>query len=72
LDGKADKVVCNFTASVASAYRLSTSKLTFLDLNKDYLVWSADGRIHAIGKLEVYCEVLKNYIGPFRAKDMEC
>jgi hypothetical protein len=35
LDGKADKVACNFTASVASAYKLSTSRLTLLDLNKD-------------------------------------
>jgi hypothetical protein len=31
----ADKVAHNFTASVASAYRLSTSKITLLDLSKD-------------------------------------
>jgi hypothetical protein len=30
---EADKAVCNFTASVALAYRLSTSKVTLLDIN---------------------------------------
>jgi hypothetical protein len=32
---EADKVVRDFTASVALAYRLSTSKIKLLDLNKD-------------------------------------
>jgi hypothetical protein len=34
---EADKVVCDFTASIASAYRLSTSKITLSCLNKDLL-----------------------------------
>jgi hypothetical protein len=42
-----DKVIHNFTASIASVYRLSTSKITFSDLNKDLpglesLLMSAD------------------------------
>jgi hypothetical protein len=32
---EANKVACNFTASVASAYRLSTSKATLSDINSD-------------------------------------
>jgi hypothetical protein len=32
---EADKVARDFTASIASAYRLSTSRLTLSDLNKD-------------------------------------
>jgi hypothetical protein len=32
---EADKVARGFTASIASAYRLLTSKVTLLDLNKD-------------------------------------
>jgi hypothetical protein len=32
---EANKAACNFTASVASAYRLSTRKITFLDFDKD-------------------------------------
>jgi hypothetical protein len=32
---EADKATRNFTASIASAYRLSTSKITLLDLNSD-------------------------------------
>jgi hypothetical protein len=32
---EADKAVRNFTASISSAYRLSTSKITLLDLNND-------------------------------------
>jgi hypothetical protein len=31
----ADKAARNFTASIASAYRLATSKVTFSDINKD-------------------------------------
>jgi hypothetical protein len=34
---EADKAARNFTAAVASAYRLSTNKLTLADLNKDPL-----------------------------------
>jgi hypothetical protein len=30
-DGVADKAACNFAASMASAYRLSTRKITSLD-----------------------------------------
>jgi hypothetical protein len=32
---KADKAARDFTASIASAYRLSTSKITLLDINND-------------------------------------
>jgi hypothetical protein len=32
---EADKVAHNFTASISSAYRLSTSRITPPDLNKD-------------------------------------
>jgi hypothetical protein len=32
---EADKAARNFSASIASAYRLSTSKITLLDLNND-------------------------------------
>jgi hypothetical protein len=32
---EADKAARNFTASVASAYRLVTSKITLLDINND-------------------------------------
>jgi hypothetical protein len=32
---EADNVECNFRASVASAYRLSTSKITLSDINND-------------------------------------
>jgi hypothetical protein len=35
LDEEADKATRDFTASTASAYRLSTSKITLSDLNKD-------------------------------------
>jgi hypothetical protein len=35
LGKEVDKVACNFTASIALAYRLSTSKITLSDLNKD-------------------------------------
>jgi hypothetical protein len=35
LGEEADKVVCDFTPSIALAYRLSTSKITLLDLNND-------------------------------------
>jgi hypothetical protein len=34
LGEEADKVAHNFTASIASAYRLSTSRITLPDLNK--------------------------------------
>jgi hypothetical protein len=32
---EADKAACNFTASIASAYRLATSKVTPSDINND-------------------------------------
>jgi hypothetical protein len=32
---EANKAACHFTASISSAYRLSTSKITLLDLNND-------------------------------------
>jgi hypothetical protein len=32
---EADKAACNFTASIASAYRLATSKVTLSDTNND-------------------------------------
>jgi hypothetical protein len=33
--GEADKAVRDLTASIASVYRLSTSKITLLDINND-------------------------------------
>jgi hypothetical protein len=35
LGEEGNKVACDFTASIALVYRLSTSKLTLSDLNKD-------------------------------------
>jgi hypothetical protein len=35
-EAEADKAARNFTASISSAYRLSTSKITHLDLNNDF------------------------------------
>jgi hypothetical protein len=35
LGEEADKAACDFAVSIASAYRLSTSKITFPDLNKN-------------------------------------
>jgi hypothetical protein len=35
LEEEANKAACNFTASIASAYRLSSSKITLSDLNKE-------------------------------------
>jgi hypothetical protein len=35
LENEADKAACDFTVCIVSAYRLSTSKITFSDLNKD-------------------------------------
>jgi hypothetical protein len=32
---EANKVMSNFTASIVSAYRLTTSKITLFDLNND-------------------------------------
>jgi hypothetical protein len=32
---EANKVVCDFTAFIASAFRLSTSKITLSDINND-------------------------------------
>jgi hypothetical protein len=32
---EADKVACDFTASIASAYRLATSKVTLSDINNE-------------------------------------
>jgi hypothetical protein len=34
-EAEADKGACDFTASISPAYRLSTSKITLLDLNND-------------------------------------
>jgi hypothetical protein len=35
VEEEADKEACDFTASIALAYRLLTSEMTFSELNKD-------------------------------------
>jgi hypothetical protein len=39
VEKEADKAARDFTASIASAYRLSTSKIALSNLNKDIRTW---------------------------------
>ncbi|PNF38110.1 hypothetical protein B7P43_G15356, partial [Cryptotermes secundus] len=70
---EADKVAHNFAASIASAYRLSTSKITLSDINNDLPCLAIHGaagiKFHPFEKASATADCLENQYTPHNLFD---